>query len=290
MSDVKVNLACGRTYVRDGGWVNLDYSPANADIVQADLLGSLPFSSGSAALVYCSHFLEHIPRTRVAGFLSECWRILSPGGVIRLVLPDLEEMCQEYLAQRKAGDHEKADFVVVEMIDQAVRLRSGGELGALYHRYAADPSHHGEMIDYVRARNGEQLRPGVGPDHDVGNGPRGPTQADPRTRLLSRLVQLPERVRRRAGNAWFRWLLRQLPPAFREQNISLASVGERHHWLWDLHQLSQALRAAGFETVERCGCATSRIPNFPFYPLDIDDDGRPRKGAESMYVEASKPC
>ena len=80
-----------------------------------------------------------------------------------------------------------------------------------------------------------------------------------------------------------------LPAAFRAQNVSLAGVGERHHWLWDFHQLQQALEAAGFQGVERRTAATSALADFPFHPLDLDTDGRPRKGAESMYVEAHKP-
>jgi len=88
---------------------------------------------------------------------------------------------------------------------------------------------------------------------------------------------------------WTRVVLRLLPKAFRSQNVSLAGVGERHHWLWDFQQLRQALEAAGFTGVHRCTADSSAIPDFPFHPLDIDSDGRVRKGCESMYVEAVKP-
>ena len=80
-----------------------------------------------------------------------------------------------------------------------------------------------------------------------------------------------------------------LPAAFREQNVSLAGVGERHHWIWDFHQLQQALHEAGFLTVQRQTAQTSSIQDFSFYLLDLDQDGLPRKGAESMFVEAKKP-
>jgi hypothetical protein len=96
-------------------------------------------------------------------------------------------------------------------------------------------------------------------------------------------------VRHRLQRVWLRFWLAGLPAAFRAQNVSLAGVGERHHWLWDFHQLQQALEAAGFQGVERRTAATSAIADFPYYPLDLDADGRPRKGAESMYVEAQKP-
>ena len=83
--------------------------------------------------------------------------------------------------------------------------------------------------------------------------------------------------------------MRLLPAAFRAQNISLAAVGERHHWLWDLEQLRHVLENVGFVDVQRCQASTSRFADFPFHVLDLDADGRPRKGAESMYIEARKP-
>ena len=47
------------------------------------------------------------------------------------MVPDLEEMCREYLARRQMGAHEQADFVVLEMIDQCVRQVGGGEMGGV---------------------------------------------------------------------------------------------------------------------------------------------------------------
>jgi predicted SAM-dependent methyltransferase len=80
----------------------------------------LPLKREIADLVYSSHFLEHIPYSKVTDFLYEILRILKPGGV-RLVLPDLENMANSYVNLRKLGNHQKADFLVLEMIDQCVR-------------------------------------------------------------------------------------------------------------------------------------------------------------------------
>jgi hypothetical protein len=69
----------------------------------------------------------------------------------------------------------------------------------------------------------------------------------------------------------------------------LAAVGERHHWLWDFHQLEDVLQKTGFIEITRWDSKTSAIKDFPFMPLDINHNGQARKGAESMYVEAYKP-
>jgi SAM-dependent methyltransferase len=278
-----VNLACGRTYVAADPWVNLDYAPTDPAVQQADLLRPLPLPSDSAALIYSSHFLEHLPRPRVPGFLAECFRVLQPGGVIRLVLPDFEEICREYLTRRAEGEHEKADFVVAEVIDQCVRQVGGGELDELYRSYASDPAAHAGMIEYVRARIGE--------DPALAAQKPAPPPARRRTfKERRRAVALfPRSARSRLREAWFRWLIDRLPATFREQNVSMAPVGERHHWLWDLNQLKAALEAAGFVQVERCRHDTSRVAEPSVLSLDAAEDGRPRKGWESMYMEASKP-
>ena len=84
-------------------------------------------------------------------------------------------------------------------------------------------------------------------------------------------------------------VLQLLPKAFRAQNVSLAAVGECHHWLWDFEQLRAELEVVGFESVMRCTASESRFDGFPFQSLDLDAEGRPRKGAQSMFIEATKP-
>ena len=153
----KINLACGNVFVSGDGWENLDYSARGAAVQQADLLGRLPLSDHCAALVYSSHFLEHVPRDMVIGFLEECYRVLEPNGVIRLVLPDLEELCKAYLHYRKLGEHKKADFVVIQIIDQCVRRAPGGELGRIYRELRSSCSSDSQFLEFIRNRNGDLL-------------------------------------------------------------------------------------------------------------------------------------
>ena len=118
---MNVNLACGSVYLTDTAWLNLDYASSSPAVQRANLLGRLPLADATADLVYSSHFLDHIPREHVAPFLQECYRIRKPGGVLRLVVPDLENLCRTYLHHRDQGEHDKADFVVLELLDQCVR-------------------------------------------------------------------------------------------------------------------------------------------------------------------------
>ncbi|BAC09939.1 class I SAM-dependent methyltransferase [Thermosynechococcus vestitus] len=153
----KVNLGCGSVFVDSPDWLNLDYVSYSPAVRKANLLSRLPLPDGTATLVYSSHFFEHVPRAMVSGLLRECFRVLQPGGVLRLVVPDLENMVREYLARRESRQHAKADFVVFELIDQCVRSEPGGELGRFYRQIILQEERCSEMIEYVRRRTGEDL-------------------------------------------------------------------------------------------------------------------------------------
>ena len=265
---MNVNLACGGAYLTGADWLNLDYVSTSPAVQHANLLGRLPIADDTADLVYSSHFLEHIPRDQVAPFVQECWRILKPGGLLRLVVPDLENLCRTYLHHRDQGEHGKADFVVLELLDQCVRRQSGGELGRYYQSLTVDREGNASSMAFVRNRTGEALLP--------------PPRRYSLASILRRLPALVERL-------WIRGVIQLLPRAFRDQNVSLASVGERHHWLYDFHSLRRLLTVNGFEAIERCTASTSRNPDFPLHPLDLAVDGQPRKGAESLFIEAQKP-
>lgn len=279
-----INLACGPVFIDSSDWANFDFVAAPG-VQKENLLGRLPLLNNAAQLVYSSHFLEHIPKPQVERFLRECLRVLQPGGVLRLVLPDLENMARTYLQLRDECKHEKADFVVLEMIDQCVRRQSGGELGKYYRtlqeqakRGVAAPGDNKVMLDFIRHRTGEHRRAPDQSKSTAGGGGGAVTQ-------FNRLLRA---VPRRLQRYWIQAVLHALPSAFRAQNVGLAGVGEKHHWLWDFHQLRQALDTVGFISVERHSADSSAITDFPFYPLDLDADGLPRKGAESMYIEAIK--
>ena len=116
MTVININLGCGPVFVDSPEWVNLDYSPSSPAVRKANLLGRLPLEDATASVVYSSHFLEHVPRPMVPGLLRESQRVLKPGGRVRFVLPDLENMVRAYVQARECGENDKADFVVLEIV------------------------------------------------------------------------------------------------------------------------------------------------------------------------------
>jgi SAM-dependent methyltransferase len=89
-----------------------------------DLSKGIPFADETFDGVYHCHLLEHIDRETAPHFLEECYRVLKGGGVLRIVVPDLERLARQYLdvVDRLPDRGTMAEHVhaVEEMIDQMV--------------------------------------------------------------------------------------------------------------------------------------------------------------------------
>lgn len=100
-------------------------------IVVHDLTRGIPAADGSTAAVYHSHVLEHIDREAVPAFFAETLRVLAPGGVHRIVVPDLEPLGRRYvehLALVDSGSSSAAehDQTIAAMIEQMARREAHG--------------------------------------------------------------------------------------------------------------------------------------------------------------------
>ena len=69
-------------------FVGLALTPAHAREIAHDLAAPLPFADGAIAKVQAQDVLEHLPLDRVPFVLDEIYRVLKPGGVFRLSVPD----------------------------------------------------------------------------------------------------------------------------------------------------------------------------------------------------------
>jgi SAM-dependent methyltransferase len=89
----KLHIGCGKNTL--DGWINIDVYPAPLAL---NVLWGLPFATGSARYIFVSHLLEHLffPRD-VKPFLAELRRVLAPGGVVRIVVPDIEQCIEAYV-------------------------------------------------------------------------------------------------------------------------------------------------------------------------------------------------
>lgn len=82
----KLHLGCGHAVLH--GWLNTDLEPGR-ERVYVDVGKRLPFDDDTFDYVFSEHLIEHLTYREGADFLRECFRILKPGGTIRVATPDL---------------------------------------------------------------------------------------------------------------------------------------------------------------------------------------------------------
>ena len=85
-------------------WVTVDIVPRHYVDRVADWAAGLPFADGSVSLIYASHVLEHIWWYRTDAALREAYRVLAPGGLLELHVPDLAAILLAYVRRSCLDD------------------------------------------------------------------------------------------------------------------------------------------------------------------------------------------
>lgn len=119
----KLNLGCGPTGIN--GWINYDFGMlpflnktgflgffVKLGLLKKDYLlrwpkfemvdirKVLPLEDKTIDYIYCSHVLEHFEKWEAKNILLESRRVLKTGGIIRIVLPDIEKIINNYSATK----------------------------------------------------------------------------------------------------------------------------------------------------------------------------------------------
>ena len=71
-----------------------------------DIVQGLPIPDESVQGIYASHVLEHLSYADFWTALDHTFRLLRPGGIFRLVVPDLKSRAQKYIERLESGQAE----------------------------------------------------------------------------------------------------------------------------------------------------------------------------------------
>lgn len=94
---MKLHCGCGPIILL--GWINIDHAEAwNPDVCMDITKLHHKYQEGEADLVFSCHVLEHLEwGAGVVQALAQIFRVLKPGGTVRIVVPDLEFVATKYL-------------------------------------------------------------------------------------------------------------------------------------------------------------------------------------------------
>lgn len=253
-----LNLGCGSHFHKD--WVNVDFSSTAEGVIAHNLREGIPFADNEFDVVYHSHVLEHFSKAKAPNFLNECHRVLKPGGIIRIAIPDLEQIAKLYLKNlKKAAKGDKQaesdyDWIMLEMFDQMVRNKSGGEMLEYFKQDEI------KNLDFVYKRVGYEAK---------------------------NTIDYLQYLKRKAQSQ------KTAPPPLNPDEEDLYYKigkfrlgGEVHQWMYDRFSLKRMLKNNGFKKIKVKTAYESDINNWGQYGLDIIDNNI--RKPDSLFMEAVK--
>lgn len=250
-----LNIGCGMRFHTD--WVNIDSFPGDKSILRHDITRGLPFADQSFDAVYHSHVLEHMDRIQAPRLIQECHRVLKKGGILRVVVPNLEKIAELYLKylqecrQGITGAALKAEWMRIELLDQLCRQKSGGE----YPRFLTTNKGN---LDFPRFRCGNWV-------DDVNEVPAR------RERVQQSLEKIP--------------IIGTYLKALR---VGLFRIrGEVHLWMYDELSLIELCAKEGFKDGVVTTAFESKIPGWADYLLDSESSGKIYK-PDSLFLEFTR--
>jgi predicted SAM-dependent methyltransferase len=93
------------------GWLNTDIEPM-AEQVYLDATKQFPLPDSSFHYVFAEHMIEHVPWEGGLAMVKECYRVLAPGGKLRIVTPNLTKF-MELLSG--ASDADAQRFIKIKL-------------------------------------------------------------------------------------------------------------------------------------------------------------------------------
>ncbi len=127
---IKLNVGCGW---RDFGeeWDHID--GGNYSHIKSHNVTKLPYEDNSVDLIYSSHLFEYFDRDEAVEVLKEWRRVLKPGAILRIAVPDFGIITKLYIQKYPLHNFLGPLYGKMEM------GMKGGETGKIiYHKTTYD--------------------------------------------------------------------------------------------------------------------------------------------------------
>lgn len=269
-----LNLGCGFHFSDKNEWTNIDFTSTHPRVIEYNLLNGIPLKDNDYDFAYHSHVLEHFSENDGRKLIEECYRVLKPGGVIRVVVPDLEQIALNYLKYLNLAWENNEDemfnlnyqWMLIEMYDQTVRNFSGGKMLSFLSQ--------DKLIneDFVFKRIGEEGKV-------IRSNFLGLSKDQPPNKIRLKKIVI----------GCLNYILK-FYRSFKNKQMLIGEFrlgGEIHQWMYDRYSLRKLLTEIGFENFQIVSAFESKNIAWTSYNLD-GINNVPRK-PDSIYVEAVKP-
>ena len=126
---LNIHLGCSHRIIP--GFVNVDLCDME-HIHHKCSIDKLPmFEDATADLIYTSHSLEYFDLSEAQSALSEWRRVIKPGGLLRIAVPDFERLVEVYTRTRSLKS-------ILGPLYGRMEIQTVEGIKVLYHRHVYD--------------------------------------------------------------------------------------------------------------------------------------------------------
>ena len=283
-------------------WTNIMYviSPRwNVDNIYCVDLSKekLDFPNNSFDAVNANHVFEHLTPQQGKEFASEIKRVLKPGGIFRISVPDLEDICQKYIHYLQIGLEEpnqkniyNYQWSVMEIFDQMVRDKSGGLM--------LEAMKKGEYNqDYLDMKYKDMFKPIFETIEKQKKKAKKKKTTPVKKSLGTRIITLTPQKLSSALKSRIAKIKISIANYFLKDYLKDKLVLDKNHplvmkeavkWMYDRLSLKILVEKVGFTEFKHHNFKTSDIPNWEKYDFDCSNYAE-RPLDPSVYIECRKP-
>ena len=96
--------------IQFGSGKNILYDWENTDLPKTDVIKTLAYDNNSVDLIFHEHVIEHLDEVDGYNFMGECYRILKPGGIMRVSCPCIDGLIWVYQNWNDINPEFKKEF------------------------------------------------------------------------------------------------------------------------------------------------------------------------------------
>lgn len=138
MKELKLNVGASPIWNNED-WYILDHKKSNYKNAILGDAANISLEDNSVDVIFCSHVIEHIPQIKIIDVLIEFNRILKPGGILRLLSPDLHKIASAYVNKDK--------LFFDKALDEDYNIRTDLGFGGMLANWFVSPGQDTILLD-----------------------------------------------------------------------------------------------------------------------------------------------